>query len=552
MLHPLLALLLIALLALRPTSLAGTPPPKAWEPDSVADAFASPSAALLWPGATRAYFVDSDGNLGNGVWRVDVAAGADGQPASSPRRIAYEDRWMPVAHWTEHAGGVRWEFEAVALPVPQSLIAEWRGALARGHMPSFQDDQYVDVPLVVSVCATAHNDGARVARATLGVAFARARANGAIADADAPARLPACGWWNADADSAIGWSDAPVQGRRVHRELTLEPGQSSAVRFVVTSHPVAGSMLADWARVPHETRARMARDWWTLELSHGTRLRLDDPEVEGAVRAARVVLLSGRERREGHWSALSAPFAGRGANSTDHLRALSALEAHGYVEAAGNSGRTLDWLQPTFAASAAMARAVEDGEPGLSALRTGRRAEADSALTELLWWRNACGAGNTMFAPAEDLATPPPPSLRSSAALLQLVRNSLIDDSGPRLCLTEGARPHWWHNARVDGAPTRWGTISLAFERTDERAHWRWTAVPVWTELVLPPGTQVAGELKAPLLRGPRPDVVLAPPGTQQARVTLARASRGVNGAVRGRATIATRADIAGAAARGL
>lgn len=541
MLHPLLALLLIALLALRPTSLAGTPPPAAWEPDSVADAFASPSAALMWPGAARSYFVDSGGNLGNGVWRVDVSAAAEGVPASSPRRIAYEDRWMPVAHWTKHAGGVRWEFEAVALPVPQSPIAEWSRDVIDGRMPSLQEDQDEDVPLVVSVCAIAHNDGARAARATLGVTFAPLCTVGALTGAES-SRLPACGWWSDGADSAIGWSDAPAQGRRVRRELHLRPGESASVRFIVATQPLSGATLAEWARVPHETRARMARDWWTLELSRGMRLRLADPEVEDAVRAARVVLLSGRERRERYELAVGEPSSRRGANSTRNLRVISALEAHGYLAYARDLAKTLDWLQPSFAASAAAAREPVDDGPGLSALRCGRRAEADSALSELLWWRNACGAGNALFAPAADLATPPPPSLRSAAALLQLVRNSLIDDSGARLCLTEGARPRWWRDARVDGAPTRWGTISLAFERTDERAHWRWTAVPVWTELVLPPGTQVAGKLEAPLLCGPRPDVVLAPPGTQQARVMLTRA----------RATIATRAELAGAAARGL
>ena len=63
--------------------------------------------------------------------------------------------------------------------------------------------------------------------------------------------------------------------------------------------------------------------------------------------------------------------------------------------------------------------------------------------------------------------------------------------------------------------------MDLEFRRQGDTAEWRWSAVPVWTALTLPPGTRLAGEPAAPLLRGGSDRVVLAPPGTRQASVRL-------------------------------
>src|SRR5439155_23414769 len=35
----------------------------AWDPDSIPDAYATPSGALLWPGASRAWYVTPEGHL---------------------------------------------------------------------------------------------------------------------------------------------------------------------------------------------------------------------------------------------------------------------------------------------------------------------------------------------------------------------------------------------------------------------------------------------------------------------------------------------------------
>src|SRR5439155_9096117 len=90
----------------------------AFDPDSVPEAYARSTAALMWPGAARAYQITPEGDLINGEWRVHVAASSGGVEAAAPHVIAYEERWRPVAHWRRTSGDVRWDFEAVALPEP--------------------------------------------------------------------------------------------------------------------------------------------------------------------------------------------------------------------------------------------------------------------------------------------------------------------------------------------------------------------------------------------------------------------------------------------------
>src|SRR5262249_9586986 len=106
----------------------------------------------------------------------------------------------------------------------------------------------------------------------------------------------------------------------------------------------------------------------------------------------------------------------------------------------------------------------------------------------------------------------------SAAALIALTRNALIYDDGDTLALTLGARERWWRGAKVAGAPTRWGAIDLEFRDQGEVASWRWSAVPVWTSLTLPPGRTLSAEPTPPLRRRSA-TVVLAPPGTSEARV---------------------------------
>jgi hypothetical protein len=142
-------------------------------------------------------------------------------------------------------------------------------------------------------------------------------------------------------------------------------------------------------------------------------------------------------------------------------------------------------------------------------------------LTALLAWRDATGAGAELFSRANrDFGANLPPHPTSAAALVSLVRNALVFDDGDTLQLTLAARDGWWYGAKIGRAPTRWGMLDLSFARTQGRAHWSWTAVPVWTALRLPPGTRL-GSPPAPPCVASGAHTVLAPPGVSSAEVAI-------------------------------
>jgi hypothetical protein len=158
---------------------------------------------------------------------------------------------------------------------------------------------------------------------------------------------------------------------------------------------------------------------------------------------------------------------------------------------------------------------------GTVAMLAGDREAADRILDATLRWRTASGGAAECFLGSKrDFGKNFPPHATAAAALLSLVRNALVFDDGDTLALALGARASWWSGTTVRGAPTRWGRLDLRFARAGGVATWKWTSVPVWTLLTLPPGTR-AGSVAAPLRPGPRPDQVLAPPRSTNARVAL-------------------------------
>jgi hypothetical protein len=159
-------------------------------------------------------------------------------------------------------------------------------------------------------------------------------------------------------------------------------------------------------------------------------------------------------------------------------------------------------------------------------MRAGRRAEAERTMQAMLDWRSASGGWAEMFhGPRRDFGRNLPPHATAAAAMVALVRNALVYDDEDTLRLTMGARASWWRGASLRNAPTYWGALDLDFARAGDLARWRWTPVPVWTALVLPPGTRLGGDPPAPLARGASDREVLAPPGTREARIALAPAA---------------------------
>ncbi len=679
---------------------------RVFDPDSVPEAFARSTAALMWPGATRAWQVTPEGDLYAGEWQVSFLpasgpAGADATApaidAGSPQTIAFEERWLPVAHWRRVSGDVRWDFEAVALPGPAAS----------------------DTGLVASVRVTATNTGTVPRRASLTAHLGPPRAPVFVAfDAPEPPRA-ALRWSAAVSPGTVaGWiaergRPAP-SGPDAAWNWTMAPGSTRSLRLVLPAYAATARALSAWARAPHDQRAAEARGFWRREAGRGARFRLGDPEVEAALDAARITLLALRERRGQAWVPIGNPFQYRDVWLRDGARAIRALAVLGYTEeargccagfeglqwpqgaflsqrgqldgtgqalwafeqallrpapddsvarfaaAAERAWRWIEWqrglgrqagwefgtLLPygdprdaelvraqlvgndawTLAGYRATARllaaagrgadaeAVErsraeylgdfmralDSAParggvgshdippswqgigrdwgnlavvqpcgvlpsddpraarlasrvwnaaggaglasygptdtaqsyvgadlGTWALLAGERAAADSVLEALLHWRTASGGGAELFSRASrDFGANLPPHGTSAAALASLLRDALLFDEGDTLRLTLGARERWWNGSRVERAPTRWGLLDLAFRRDGDTAEWRWSGVPVWAELTLPPGRRLAAPPPAPLRQGRTAAAVLAPPGTRRAEVKLAAEAR--------------------------
>jgi hypothetical protein len=664
------------------------PRPRAtvFEPDSIPEAYARSTAALMWPGATRAWQITPAGDLYNGEWQVRFVPSAGAESAAAPRVVAFEDRWLPVAHWTRRSGGVRWDFEAVALP------------------PQAQRDS----GLFASILVRANNPGgaARAVRLELRLESPRRPAFAAFDAAEPAAALRWGG--SGTPDTVQGWSAerpgaAPPRGPVLVYDWTLAPGATHSLRLALPTYPATARELARWARVPHERRAAEARRHWETEVARGTRFSLGDAAVESAINAAKVTLLSLRERRGADWVPIANPFQYRDVWLRDGARAIRALAVLGYTResralCAGFLG--LQWPQGAFlsqrgqldgtgqalwafeqallrpapddsvgryAAAAerawhwiewqrdlgrqsgwefgtllpygdprdaelvraqllgndawalagyrsaarlmdaagrraqaeevehsraayladftkalghvkhrdvppswqgigrdwgnlavvhpcgvlpvgdprvrAMARRIwaAAGGPGLTtygspdtlqyyvgadlgtwALLAGEPAAADSVLEAMLHWRNASGGDAELFSRStRDFGENLPPHGTGAAALANLLRDALVFDDEDTLRLTLGARARWWGGARVERAPTRWGLMDLEFRRQGDVADWRWSSVPVWSSLTLPPGTRLAGAPVPPLVRGGSDDIVLAPPGTRRATVRL-------------------------------
>jgi hypothetical protein len=707
-------------------------------PDSTEDEYRGSVAALMWPGATRAYQITAAGDLFNGAWFVRVRPSSDGAVAGPPRRIAYEDRWCPVAHWTRLSRDTRWDFEAVAFPEREPAPWSSRGALARiAAARERQADaeriavSFADIPaerlarlllrvprplernsvdrrnLFIALRASATNLGTSIVDARVSFRCDAPGADRPYRDPDTVVRTPWEHCWQSPgrSDSLLGLADGDVHGPELVRRWRLKPGERAFLDAVLPAYPTPRAELAALSRVPHQRRVEEARSYWRRETARGAAFDVPDANVRNAVRAARVVLLAARERRDVDWMPLAGPFHYRDVWIRDGARVAEALAVSGYTRESreiaqgllrfqtplgtfvsqtgqlDGTGQVLwAWEQTLLRPSPALAardfatvaarawRAVERqralawvphggwirrmlpetdphdaelvraqlvgndawalvgyravgrllraggqrsaaddvdrsrreylaafrralrqtgyadipptwqgvgidwgnlnvgypcevleardprlaalatrywspvGGPGLGyygdpdrlhtyvaadlgtvAMLTGDRAAADRILDAVIRWRTASGgAAECFLGSTRDFGRNFPPHATAAAALVSLVRNALVFDDADTLALTLGARAPWWSGTTVRGAPTRWGRLDLGFARTGDVATWRWTAVPVWTLLTLPPGTRPAS-CAAPLRIAPRRDQVLAPPGSTSARVWLVR-----------------------------
>ena len=249
--------------------------PLAFDPDSIPDAYARPTAALMAAGATRGYEITPEGDLYNGEWKVRVRASADGAEAAAPQRIAYLERWMPVAAWKRSSGDVAWRFEAVA----------------------FQPPVAGDTGLVVSLLVSAINRGAAPHTVALALELGAPDSSPVFVAWDAPeVPAPPLTWsTRSGPDTVYGWTPGPASGASDRVETTLAPGQSLTRHVLLPAYPMTATALASLAPITHAQRVTEARHDWTSTLRARRAVRAERSRGRG--RAARSARLAPRVSR---------------------------------------------------------------------------------------------------------------------------------------------------------------------------------------------------------------------------------------------------------------
>ena len=130
---------------------------------------------------------------------------------------------------------------------------------------------------------------------------------------------------------------------------------------------------------------------------------------------------------------------------------------------------------------------------GETELLRGHPQRSQATLRALVRWRTASGGSPELFAAnSMSFGQNFPPHATAAAGIVALVRNMLVFDDDDTLRLTLGAPAPWWRKIAVRRAPSRWGDLALDFDRRGNRFSWRWTPVPVPTELCLPAGYRAA------------------------------------------------------------
>lgn len=284
-----------------------------FDPDLVPDAYRHATAALMWPGSTRAVQVTADGDLYNGEWLLRILPAGRGVAAAGPRRVAYEERWRPVARWRRYSESIRWDFEAAALPSP------------------------ADSGLVVTMLIRAVNTGSSPCAARLVLELAAPGQEPPWLANDLPVdETLELRWAGRARDELVhAWcAGVRSQGGRIEQSWQVSPGESASIRVVFPAYPTAQRHLDAWARVQHARRIDEVRQYWDREVGSGARFALGDSVVERALLAAKVVMLACRERRGADWVPVGGPFQYRDVWLRDGARVIHALSLSGHTREA--------------------------------------------------------------------------------------------------------------------------------------------------------------------------------------------------------------------------
>ncbi len=317
-----LAALALALVVLAGASPADSPAPGV-DPDTTPDAFTVAHGALQAPFTTRAFHVTPQGSLDDGAVVLDFTPSVGGVGARGPKRIAAENRWLPVIRWNRFVGNVRFEFEAVALPLsaPRESV------------------------LVSSIEVRVINMGAAPATASLDLALTYPNERRTFVAFDRTPADSTAAFVMPGVRQARAWTDAAPAAQRATWSAQLAPGSSRQMRVVLSSYTLDAKVVRAWVRTPHAARVAEARRYWHKQLEPAAKFALNDPETEAALKAAWVVLLSCRERYGAQVVPIGGPFHYRDVWLRDAARAISALAVSGFTREGMQLAEGLTLLQ---------------------------------------------------------------------------------------------------------------------------------------------------------------------------------------------------------------
>src|SRR5262245_51122169 len=261
-------------------------------------------------GTTRAWQITPEGYFYDGEVKVRVEATSGAAVAPAPKAIAYEDRWLPVAHWWRRSADIEWRFEGAAFPEPAPR----------------------DSQLVASVEIRATNRGPSTAPARLALSLHSPDPDPIFVAYDAPETpTPPLAWGAGGPDTLYAWAESAKPDSVLIAEWSLAPGETRTLRILLPTYPQRASDIRKLAGVSHARRAADVREFWKRTLEQGTHFTLGDPEVESALAAARVLLLSCRERRGPNWLPIGGPFHYRDIWLRDGARLIAALSVTGHT-----------------------------------------------------------------------------------------------------------------------------------------------------------------------------------------------------------------------------
>ena len=237
---------------------------------AVSDPFARKTAALMWPGAHRAFLIDGE-TIFNGEWAISFRLMRDGHHVAGPRGVAFEAGSPPCVTWQQGDSLLESTASAVALPTSAAPGA----------------------PFIVSLEFELTNPDAVPHDVRLEACLSRP-VHYPFAAQDGMGLPPGALTWRVgsatDTVAALGPSDAADSTLVV--KARVGPGAEQRWRFLLASHPLELQTLERAKRSPHAEWKRKAVRAWRSRCARASQLAVGDPTLESAVEQALFVLVA--------------------------------------------------------------------------------------------------------------------------------------------------------------------------------------------------------------------------------------------------------------------